>query len=89
MSEGEPLLFELDVDVLESFEPLDSLALPDSLELLDSLALDSLELDSLADESLEADESESPDVSFPFDDAFEERESVTYQPLPLKTIPTG
>jgi len=71
--------------VLDSFELLDSLALLLSFAPLDSLLVDSLELESLVDD----DESESPDTLGPLVDAFDERESVTYQPLPLNTMPTG
>ncbi len=76
--------------MLDSFELLDSLALLLSFAPLDSLLVDSLELESLELESLvDDDESESLDTLGPLVDAFDERESVTYQPLPLHTMPTG
>jgi len=75
---------------LALLDALESLALLESFEPPDSFELDSLELDSLEDESFaDDDESESVDELGPLVDAFEERESVTYQPLPLNTMPTG
>jgi hypothetical protein len=76
--------------LLESFEPPESLEFdsfePDSLDEPDSLA----ELDSVDDESFADDEeSESADELAPPVDDFEDRESFTYQPLPLNTMPTG
>jgi hypothetical protein len=71
--------------VLDSFELLDSLAGALSFAPLDSLALESLVLDSFVEESFV----ESDVVLGPLVDAFDERESVTYQPLPLNTMPTG
>lgn len=87
------------VDVVDSLAP-ESLAPDPSLEL-DSLELDeslepasfepepSLELDSLASPSLEVDDSVELDPLAPLFDELDARESVLYQPLPLKTIPTG
>ena len=60
--------------------PLDSFELlPESFEPL----LDSFELSLLEDEPLSDDDVE------PLADFVDERESVMYQPLPLKTMPTG
>jgi hypothetical protein len=71
-------LVELDLaeespEVLESFEPLESFG-------LDSFGLD---------ESDDSDEDEDDDELAPLDDVVDDRESVMYQPLPLKTMPTG
>jgi hypothetical protein len=61
---------------------------PDSFEPPDSLAgeVDDESLDDAAEPS-----DEDPDPLEPFldDDDDDERESVMYQPLPLKTMPTG
>jgi hypothetical protein len=56
----------------------------------DSLEPESLEAESFELESLEPLESEAfvPALE-PLVDALEARESVLYQPLPLKTMPTG
>ena len=98
MSALELPVFGLDVDGLD--EP-DSLALLESFAPLDSLALllasFAFEPDSLADatfasfESFESfvDESESLDELAPLLDDDFDRESVTYHPLPLNTMPTG
>ena len=77
------------LDALLSLAPLEAFAAaPESL-VLASLELDSLAFDSVLDESLDADDaSESPDDFWPLVDDFD-RESVLYQPLPLKTMPTG
>jgi hypothetical protein len=79
---------ELDVDAVE-LESL--LPLVDSFEPL----AESLEAESLDAEPVDA-ESFAPLLPSPDDDAlepladdFDERESVIYQPLPLKTMPTG
>ena len=73
---------ELDVDELE----LDSLPLLDAGELLpESFAPEPpLELS-----PFEVDEPASEDDVEPLADLVEDRESVMYQPLPLKTMPTG
>jgi len=68
---------------LDSFELLDSFAGVLSLALPDSLAPP----DSFVDESFVGDVES--DVLGPLVEAFDERESVTYQPLPLNTMPTG
>jgi hypothetical protein len=67
--------FELDSLLL----PLDSLlALLESFELVPAASLDSFDAPSSDDDE--------PEPLADFDD---DRESVMYQPLPLKTMPTG
>ena len=77
----------LDVDALESFELLDSFAGVLSLAPAESLAPESLAPDSFVDESL-VEDAESVLLG-PFVDDDDDLESVTYQPLPLNTMPTG
>jgi hypothetical protein len=67
---------EESLELEESFEPEESFELEASFELVDSFALPSLPEDSLAALVEEPDE-------------LDDRESVMYQPLPLKTMPTG
>jgi hypothetical protein len=56
------------------------------VSLLESLA----SLDELVSEVVDFGASDSPDEARPFaDDEDDDLESLTYQPLPLKTMPTG
>ncbi len=61
------------------------------VEVAELLALDSLfvELDDSELFSELLDDSDSDEEVRPLADAEDERESVMYQPLPLKTMPTG
>src|SRR5260370_22389375 len=81
----------LDVEALDSLELLDSLDELESFEDVLSLAPpESLALESFAAESFLDDEPGSDEVELgPFVEDEEDRESVTYQPLPLNTMPTG
>ena len=63
----------------DSFDPEASFDPPESFEP-ESLADD--------DDSLDEDASEPDPLEPPVEDVFE-RESLTYQPLPLNTMPTG
>jgi hypothetical protein len=77
-SEAPPeLLLEL-VELVEPLELVVEELLPPSLLVLDAADDDSPEV-------LEA----GLDVDGPLAEAVEARESVMYQPLPLKTMPTG
>ena len=86
-------VLDVEAGLDSAFELLASLE-PESLEP-ESLEPESLEPDSFEPESFEPDslvpesfEPESDDVAL-LAPEFEERESVMYQPLPLKTMPTG
>ena len=77
---------ELVVDELE----LDSLLLLDSFELLpESFEPEPEPEPPLELSPLELDEPPSEDDVEPLADFVDDRESVMYQPLPLKTMPTG
>ena len=73
------------MELLDSFDELDSLE-----ELLSFAPPESLELESFVDESFVDDEPGSEDVELgPLVEDVDDLESVTYQPLPLNTMPTG
>jgi hypothetical protein len=69
---------------VEEAEEVDDFESPDDPEVVDVdvVALESLDSVDFAAPSLVVEPS-------PLADALEERESVMYQPLPLKTMPTG
>jgi hypothetical protein len=86
----------------EALLPLDEFELDDDDDVgveVDDDVLESLELDpeSFEPESFDADESFDPESDEsddaepppPADDDVFDRESLMYQPLPLKTMPTG
>ena len=73
------------MELLDSFDELDSFE-----ELLSFAPPESLELESFVDESFVDDEPGSEDVELgPLVEDVDDLESVTYQPLPLNTMPTG
>jgi len=85
-----PPLEEDDFDASEDFEEDDELSeleeLPAGVELGVLLPSDDDDDDSLAPDSLEPDSFE---VLGPLAEDVDDRESLMYQPLPLKTMPTG
>jgi len=74
-----------ELEELEAFELDSLLVLLDSLDSFDSFA----PLSEPLLESFDVLPSDDPDELEPFVEDDDERESVMYQPLPLKTMPTG
>ena len=70
---------------------MDALEVELELEVPELVEVESDLVDAPSDDFSEgfAEESESADLEPPLAEAVEARESVMYQPLPLKTIPTG